>query len=185
MLVALAMPSLMANSSASGAVVLPAGALEDDTYWPKFQRCIAETACMHLDGITLASVTTTRVEGEEEASRQRRSRDCRWDLQSLRLEWLQGWKEMQSGKLSSSLQSRVASACKESKHSVRLSRKTSVFKRGPFKRAHWMSFKRARNCGWGGVPLECLALSRDINAYCERRVAALRQDRFISFLRWR
>jgi len=77
MLVALAMPSLMANSSASGAVVLPAGALEDDTCWPKFQRCAAETACMRLEGITLASVTTTRVEGEEEASRQRRLRDCR------------------------------------------------------------------------------------------------------------
>jgi len=77
MLVALAMPSLMANSSALGAVVLPAGALEDDICWPKFQRCTAETACMGLEGITLASVTTTRVEGEEETSRQRWSRDCR------------------------------------------------------------------------------------------------------------
>jgi len=77
MLVALAIPSLMANSSASEAVVLLAGALEDDICWPKFQICAAETACMHLEGITLASVTTTRVEGEEEASRQRRSRDCR------------------------------------------------------------------------------------------------------------
>ena len=77
MLVVLAMPSLMVNSSASEAVVLPAGALEDDTYWPKFQICAAETACMHLEGITLVSVTTTRVEGEEEASRQRWSRDCR------------------------------------------------------------------------------------------------------------
>jgi len=62
MLVALAMLSLMANSSASGAVVLPAGALEDDTCWPKFQRCAAETACIHPKGITLVSVTTTRVE---------------------------------------------------------------------------------------------------------------------------
>ena len=70
MLVALAIPSLMANSSASGAVVLLAGALEDDTCWPKFQIYAAETACMRLEGITLASVTTTRVEGEEEASRQ-------------------------------------------------------------------------------------------------------------------
>jgi len=77
MLVALVMPSPIENSSASGAVVLPAGALEDDTCWPKFQRCAAETACMHLEGITLASVTTTRVEGEEEASRQSWSRDCR------------------------------------------------------------------------------------------------------------
>jgi len=70
MLVALAMPSHIANSSASEAVVLPAGALEDDTCWPKFQICTAETACICLEGITLASVTTTRVEGEEEASRQ-------------------------------------------------------------------------------------------------------------------
>jgi len=71
MLVALAIPSLMANSSALEAVVLPADALENDTYWPKFQICAAETACMHLEDITLTSVTTTRVEGEEEASRQR------------------------------------------------------------------------------------------------------------------
>ena len=77
MLVALAMSSLMANSSALGAVVLPAGALEDDICWPKFQICTAETACMCLEGMTLASVTTTRVEEEEEASRQRWSRDCR------------------------------------------------------------------------------------------------------------
>ena len=49
-LVALAMPSLMANSSASGAVVLPAGALEDDTVMNLFLRvgnknnsCIRET----------------------------------------------------------------------------------------------------------------------------------------------
>jgi len=76
-LVALAIPSLITNSSASGAVVLLAGALEDDTCWPKFQICTAKTACMHLEGITLASVTTTRVEGEEEASRQSQSRDCR------------------------------------------------------------------------------------------------------------
>ena len=71
MLVALAIPSLMANSSALGAVVLPAGALEDNTCWPKFQRCAAETAYMRLEDITLASVTTTRVEGKKEASRQR------------------------------------------------------------------------------------------------------------------
>ena len=77
MLVALAMLSLMANSSVSGAVVLPAGALEDDTCWPKFQICVAEIACMCLEGITLASVTKKRVEGEKEASRQRQPRDCR------------------------------------------------------------------------------------------------------------
>jgi len=77
MLVALAMPSLMTNSSASEAVVLPAGALEDNICWPKFQRCTVETAYMHLEGITFASVIITRVEGEEEALRQRWSRDYR------------------------------------------------------------------------------------------------------------
>jgi len=77
MLVVLAMPSFMANSLASEAVVLPAGALENDICWSKFQVCTAETAYMHLEGITLASVTTIRVEGEKEASRQRQSRDCR------------------------------------------------------------------------------------------------------------
>jgi len=77
MLVALAMPSIIANSSALGAVVLPAGVLEDNTCWHKFQICAAETACMCLEGITLASVTTTRVEGEEEPSKQRQSRNCR------------------------------------------------------------------------------------------------------------
>jgi len=76
-LVALAMPSLIANSSALRVVVLPAGVLENDIYWPKFQKCTAETACICLEGITLASVTTTRVEGEEKASGQRWSRDCK------------------------------------------------------------------------------------------------------------
>ena len=77
MLVALAIPSLMANSSASGAVILPARALEDNIYWSKFQIYAAETACMHLEDITLASVITTRVEGEKEASRQRWLRNCK------------------------------------------------------------------------------------------------------------
>jgi len=69
MLVALAMPSLITNSSASGTVILPARALEDDTCWLKLQICVAETVCMHLEGITLALVTTKRVK-EEEALRQ-------------------------------------------------------------------------------------------------------------------
>jgi len=77
MLVALVMPSLITNSSALGAVVLLAGALEDNTCWPKFQRCAAETACICLEGITLASVTTTRIEEEEEALRYKQLRDCR------------------------------------------------------------------------------------------------------------
>ena len=76
-LVALETSSLMTNRLVSGAVVLPAGALEDNTCWPKFQIYAAETACIHLEGITLASVTTTRVEEEEEASRQRWSRDSK------------------------------------------------------------------------------------------------------------
>jgi len=77
MLVALAMPSLMANSSASRAVVLLAEALENNTCWSKFQRCAAEIVCICLEGIALASVTTTRVEEEKEASKQRWSRDYR------------------------------------------------------------------------------------------------------------
>ena len=43
----------------------------------KFQIYTAETAYMHLESIILTSVTTTRVVREEEASKQRRSRDCR------------------------------------------------------------------------------------------------------------
>ena len=77
MLVALAMPSLIANSLALGAVVLLVGALEDDICWPKFQICAAEIGCICLEGITFALVITTRVEGKEETSRQRQSRDYR------------------------------------------------------------------------------------------------------------
>jgi len=76
-LVALETPSLMANSLASEAVVLPVGVFENNTWWPSLQKCAAEIACMFLGGIALASVTTTRVEGEEEVSSQRWSRDCR------------------------------------------------------------------------------------------------------------
>jgi len=76
-LVALGTPSLMANSSALGAVVLPAGTLEDDTWWSSLQKCVLEIACMFLGGIALVSVTTTRVEEEEEVSRQRWLRDSK------------------------------------------------------------------------------------------------------------
>jgi len=48
---------------------------------------------------------------------------------------------------SSNLQPGVASASKGLKHSVGLRREASVSKRGPFKQAHWVSFKRARDCG--------------------------------------
>ena len=69
MLVALAMSSLMVNSSVSKAVVLPARALENNICWPKLQICVTGTACIHLEDITLTSVTTTRVKKEEEALR--------------------------------------------------------------------------------------------------------------------
>ena len=71
MLAVLTMPSLIANSLASEAVVLLAGALKNNIYWPKLQICIAETAYIYLEGITLASVTTTRLKEEKEALKQR------------------------------------------------------------------------------------------------------------------
>ena len=132
-LVALETPSLMANSSALGAVVLLARALEDDIWWPSLQKCAAEIACMFLEGIALASVTTTKVEEEEEASKQEQSRDSKWVMQSLKLEQLQKWNEMCSEKLSSSLQPGMASASRKLKRSVRLSSDALVSKREPFK----------------------------------------------------
>jgi len=68
MLIALAMSSLMVNSLASEVAILPAGALNNNICWLKFQICVAETACMCLEGIILVSVTTTRV--EEDAIRE-------------------------------------------------------------------------------------------------------------------
>jgi len=50
-------------------------------------------------------------------------------------------------KLSSSQQPSVASASRGLKCSVKLSRDASVSRGGPFKRAYWVSFKRASNCG--------------------------------------
>jgi len=46
----------------------PAGALDDDICSPNLQKWATETACMFLEGITLASVATTSVDGSEEAS---------------------------------------------------------------------------------------------------------------------
>ena len=60
-LVALETPSLIANSSASKAVVLLAGAFENDTLWSSLQKCIAEIAYMFLESITFILVTTIRV----------------------------------------------------------------------------------------------------------------------------
>ena len=74
---ALETSSLMANSSASKAVVLPAGALEDSNWWPSFQKHAVEISYMFLEGIALVSVTKIRVEGEEAALRQRWPRDSR------------------------------------------------------------------------------------------------------------
>jgi len=54
----------MTNSLSSGAVILLARALEDNICCLKFQIYIAEIACMHLESITLALVTITRVEGD-------------------------------------------------------------------------------------------------------------------------
>ena len=48
-----------------------------------------------------------------------------------------------------------------------------------------MSFKKARDYGWRRALLECLVLSRDISAYCEGRVAVLKQNYFANFLRQR
>ena len=64
-LVALETPNIMANSLVLGAVVLLAGTLEDDIWWPSFQKYAAEIAYMFLEGIALISVTTTKIEKEE------------------------------------------------------------------------------------------------------------------------
>jgi len=66
--VALTTPSRIANNSASRAMARPAGALDDDICSPNLQKWATETACMFLEGITLASVATTSVDGSEEAS---------------------------------------------------------------------------------------------------------------------
>ena len=76
-LVALETSSLMANSSVLGAVFLLVRAFEDNIWWPSLWKYTAEIACMFLEGIVLASVTIMRVEKEEEALRQRQSRDSR------------------------------------------------------------------------------------------------------------
>jgi len=65
--VALVTPSLIAKSSASKAVACPAGTLDNDTYTPNLQKCIAETVYILLGGMTLALLTTTSVEGSEDA----------------------------------------------------------------------------------------------------------------------
>ena len=71
MLVALAMPSLIANSLALEVVVWLAEALEDNICCSDFQKCTAETAYVFLENITLALVITIRVEEKKEASKNR------------------------------------------------------------------------------------------------------------------
>jgi len=66
--VALTIPSQIADNSASRAVACPAGALDDDTCSPSFQKWATETACIFLGGITPASVATTSVDGLEKTS---------------------------------------------------------------------------------------------------------------------
>jgi len=66
--VALTTPSRIANNSASRAVARLAGALDDDTCSPSLQKWATETACIFLEGMTLASVVTTSVDGSEEVS---------------------------------------------------------------------------------------------------------------------
>ena len=76
-LVVLAIPSFMANSSVSEIVVLPAVVLKDNICWSRFQICTAKIACICLESITLVLVTIIRVEEKKEISRQRQSRDYR------------------------------------------------------------------------------------------------------------
>jgi len=49
---------------------------------------------MLLGCIALVLVTTIRVKKEKETLKHRWSRNFRWDLQSLRLEQLQEWKNI-------------------------------------------------------------------------------------------
>jgi len=65
--VALTTPSRIADNSASRAVARPAGTLDNDTCSPSLQKWATETACIFLEGITLASVATTSVDRSEEA----------------------------------------------------------------------------------------------------------------------
>jgi len=69
----------------------------------------------------------------------------------LKLEQLQRWKRMWSGKLSSNLQPGIASTSKELKYLVILKSNTSVSKQESFKQTHWVSFRRASDYGWGRI----------------------------------
>jgi len=61
MLVALEIPSLIANSLVSRVVVLSARVLKDNTCWSRIQIYVVETAYICLESITLISVIITRV----------------------------------------------------------------------------------------------------------------------------
>jgi len=64
-LVALTIPSFIANSLTSGVVVQLAGALEDNICYSSLSKYIVETACMFPGSVVLTSITTMRVEGKK------------------------------------------------------------------------------------------------------------------------
>jgi len=76
-LVALAIPSLLANSLVSKAVFQPARALENYICYLNLQKYIVEIVCIFQNDIVLASVITMRVEKKKEALKHRQSRDFR------------------------------------------------------------------------------------------------------------
>jgi len=61
-IVTLAMSGLMANSSASRAVVWLAKTLKIDICYPSLQKYTVEMVCIFLEGVVLVSVITMRVE---------------------------------------------------------------------------------------------------------------------------
>ena len=62
--------SLIANSSASGAVVWPAEALENNICCSSLYKYIVEIACMFLSSIVLVSVAIIRVEKPQDTDGQ-------------------------------------------------------------------------------------------------------------------
>jgi len=69
-LVVLAMSSLIVNSLASGVVIQPARALENNICCPSLQKCTVEIVCIFLESIVLISVTTIRVKKPQDTDGQ-------------------------------------------------------------------------------------------------------------------
>jgi len=69
--------NFITDSSASEAVILLSGILENDIWWPIFHKYTAETICIFLEGIVLSSMMIIRVERKEATSRQKWFRDSR------------------------------------------------------------------------------------------------------------